>query len=464
MASSSEYQTTDPATEEVLKSFPSASDEDVLSALKTAQRCYDEVWRKSSFKQRADVVSNAAALLKENAEKHAQLITSEMGKLIDQARWEIGVCVDILMHYADNAEKYLEPKELEAGGAVIVTEPIGPILAIEPWNFPYYQLARVAAPQIMAGNVLLVKPAPTTPQCGLAFAELFAQAGAPEGLYTNILCSIDQVGTLIDDFRIRGVTLTGSERAGAAVAERAGKNLKKVVLELGGSDPVLILKDASLNDAIASSVQGRLLCMGQACAAAKRFIVVGKDRGDEFGKGLINSLNAFSPGEPTDSKTTLGPIASQRSLNLLLGQIDEAQKHGGRILAGGKRIPRAGFYMEPTVITDITPENPLFQQETFGPIFSLYTVESDEEGIQLANATQFGLGAAVWSADEEHAHDIARQLDCGMVFVNSGVMTSGELPFGGTKNSGFGRELGGEAGITEFVNKKLIRTPSRARI
>ena len=463
MAAPLEYQTTNPATGEVSKNFSSASDADVQGALTNAQQCYDEVWRRSSFSQRRAVVSKAAALLQDEAEQHAQLITAEMGKLIDQARWEVGVCVDILKHYADKAEEYLAPKTIEGGAAVVVTEPIGPILAIEPWNFPYYQLARVAAPQIMAGNVLLVKPAPSTPQCGLAFADLFARAGAPDGVYTNLLCSIDQVGSLIDDFRIRGVTLTGSERAGAAVAERAGRNLKKVVLELGGSDPALILKDAPLDEAIAASVQGRLLCMGQACAAAKRCIVVGKERSKQLAEGIISSLKAMSPGLPTDSQTTLGPIASQQSLDLLLHQIDEAQKHGGRIIAGGKRIPRAGFYLEPTIITDIKPENPLFQQETFGPIFSLYTVESDEEAIKLANATRFGLGATVFSADEDHAQDVSRQLDCGMVFVNSGVTTSGELPFGGTKNSGFGRELGGEAGITEFVNKKLIRNPSRAR-
>ncbi|KAH7371328.1 Aldehyde/histidinol dehydrogenase [Cadophora sp. MPI-SDFR-AT-0126] len=315
----------------------------------------------------------------------------------------------------------------------------------------------------MAGNVILLKPAPSAPQCTLALAEVFAQAGAPTGPYTNILASVDQVGTLIDDFRVRGVTLTGSERAGAAVAERAGKNLKKVVLELGGSDPVLILNDASIEDTIGSAILGRLLCMGQACAAAKRFIVVGKEPAAAFANGLVAQLKVFSPGEPTDSQTTLGPIVSQRSLDLLLAQIDRATKHGGRVIAGGKRIPRAGFYLEPTIITDITAENPLFQEETVGPIFSLYTVESDEDAIKLANATQFGLGATVYTADDSRTQEIARKLDCGMVFINSGVWTSAELPFGGVKNSGFGRELGGELGIIEFVNKKLIRTPSKAK-
>ncbi|OAL47381.1 ALDH-like protein [Pyrenochaeta sp. DS3sAY3a] len=463
MTSPDVYQTIDPTSEKVLHTFPLACNEDVLQALDAAHECYQNVWRNMSFAQRGEVVSKAATLLEEQSEKHAQLITMETGKLIDQARWEISVCVDILGHYAAHAEEFLAPVERECGGALVVSEPLGVILAIEPWNFPYYQLARVAGPQLMAGNVVVAKSAPSTPQCGLGFADLFAQAGAPAGVYTNLLCSVDQVGMLIDDFRVRGVTLTGSERAGAAVAERAGRQLKKVVLELGGSDPFLVLEDAAMDTAIEAAVQGRMLCMGQACAAAKRFIVVGEQRAREFADGLVARLQRFAPGEPTLSQTSLGPIASARALELLLAQIDEAQKHGGRVVAGGKRIPRPGFYLEPTVIANITPENPLFQQETFGPIFSLYTAHSEDHAVQIANATQFGLGATVYCADDGHAEQIARRLECGMVFVNSGVSTTSELPFGGVKNSGFGRELGGQLGIIEFVNRKVIRTPGKAQ-
>ena len=459
MSHGDKYQTIDPSTEKVIRTFPSISDDEVLAALAAAQECYTMHWRHSPIERRAEVVSKAAALLNEETEKHAQLITLEMGKLIDQARWEISVCVDILSYYATHAKEFLKPVEIEGGASTVITEPIGPILAIEPWNFPYYQLARVAAPQIMAGNVLLVKPAPSTPQCGLAFAELFARAGAPQGLYTNIFSSLSQTGMLIDDFRIRGVTLTGSERAGAAVAERAGKALKKVVLELGGSDPFLILKDASLEKTAQQSLASRMLCMGQACAASKRYIIVGKDRMDSFIENIMTQLKSFSTGEPTDSKTTIGPVASQASLDLLLSQINQAERNGARILAGGNRISRPGYYIEPTIITDISPQNPLFSQETFGPVFSVYAVDSDEEAIELANATSFGLSATVFGPSDEYAQEVARKLDCGMVFVNSGVNTSAELPFGGVKNSGFGRELGGEMGISEFVNKKLIRCP-----
>lgn len=453
------YQTVNPTTAEVQKSFPYASDSDVLNALETAQKCYNNIWRQSSIADRAKVVSRAAALLKENLEMHAQLITLEMGKHIDQARWEVSVSSDILQYYAENAESFLKPYTIPKEKATVYSEPVGVILAIEPWNYPYYQLARVAGPQLMAGNVLLLKPAPSTPQCALAFAKAFEDAGAPKGAYTNIFSTIAQVNTLIDDFRVRGVCLTGSERAGASVAERAGRNLKKVVLELGGSDPVLVLEDADLEGSLSPCIMGRLLGMGQSCAASKRFIIVGQERGDAFVKGLTAGLAGLQPGEPTESSTTIGPLASQRGLDLLLDQISKAVEHGAKVVAGGKRIARPGFYVEPTIITNITPENPLFQQETFGPVFSVYTVASEAEAIALANATKFGLGASVYSADEERALRVSKLLDCGMVFINAPAWTSPEMPWGGVKNSGFGRELGGELGIAEFINKKLVRTP-----
>jgi succinate-semialdehyde dehydrogenase/glutarate-semialdehyde dehydrogenase len=452
------YQTINPTNEKVEKTFPLTSDAEVLETLATAQKCFDSNWRHATIADRAKIVSRAAALLKENLETHAQLITLEMGKHIDQARWEVSVSSDILQYYADNAESFLKPHEIPKENATVYTEPIGVILAIEPWNYPYYQLARVAGPQLMAGNVILLKPAPSTPQCALAFARAFQEAGAPAGAYTNIFSSIPQINTLIDDFRVRGVCLTGSERAGAAVAERAGRKLKKVVLELGGSDPVLLLDDADIEGSLGACIMGRLLGMGQSCAASKRFIIVGKERSDTFVKGLTAGLAPLQPGEPTESSTTIGPLASQRGLDLLLDQISKAVEHGAKVVAGGKRISRPGFYVEPTVITEITAENPLFQQETFGPVFSIYTVESESEAVAIANATQFGLGASVFSADKEKALRVAKLLDCGMVFLNGSVWTSPEMPWGGVKNSGFGRELGGELGIVEFVNKKLIRT------
>jgi succinate-semialdehyde dehydrogenase/glutarate-semialdehyde dehydrogenase len=452
------YQTVDPASEKVVKQFPFASDSEVLGALDTAQKCYQNTWRHRSIAERAQIVLRAATILKDNLEKHAQLITLEMGKLIDQARWEVQVSSEILTYYAEHAEAFLKPYEVAKEKATVYTEPIGVILAIEPWNFPYYQLARVAGPQLMAGNVLLVKPAPSTPQCALAFAALFEEAGSPNGIYTNILCSIPQINTLIDDFRVRGVTLTGSERAGTSVAERAGRNLKKAVLELGGSDPVVILEDADLEKTIGACIMGRLMCMGQACAASKRFIVIGKDRTDAFVKGITTALSDLAPGVPTDSATVIGPLGSRRGLDLVLNQVARSVEHGAKVVAGGKRFSRPGFYMEPTVIVDISPNNPLFGEETFGPVFSVYTVETEAEAVEIANATKFGLGASVYSSDTNRAQRVAKLMDCGMVFVNTPAWTSAEMPWGGVKNSGFGRELGGELGIAEFVNKKMIRT------
>ncbi|RFU31695.1 hypothetical protein B7463_g4650, partial [Scytalidium lignicola] len=458
------YETVNPSVGKVVKTFPLSSDAEVRSAINIAEKVFQGDWRHRSISERTQIVSRSAALLKQNAEQHAQLITLETGKLIDQARWEIGVSADILAYYAETAETFLKISKIPNEDAVVVTEPIGVILAIEPWNFPYYQLARVAGPQLMAENVVIVKPAPSTPQCATAFARLFDEAGAPAGVYTNLMCSIEQVNTLIDDFRVRGVTLTGSERAGASVAERAGKNLKKVVLELGGSDPFLVLEDADLEGTIDAAVAGRLMCTGQACAASKRFIVIGEERAEAFLKGLVRRLKGLEAGEPTDSKTTIGPVASQRGLELLLSQVKGAVDNGARIVAGGKRIQRPGFYVEPTIITGISRENPLFNQETFGPVFSIYATENDEKAIDLANATPFGLGASVYSGNDEHAQRVAQSLDCGMVFINTPIYTNAHMPWGGVKNSGFGRELGGELGILEFVNKKMIRTTVKSKI
>ena len=361
-------------------------------------------------------------------------------------------------YYAANGEKFLETKPLDGvPGAVVALEPVGVLLAIEPWNFPFYQVARVAAPQLVAGNVVILKHAPSVPQCALAYAEILREAGAPHGVFTNLFATIPQINMLIDDFRVRGVMLTGSERAGAAVAERAGRNLKKVVLELGGSDPLIVLPDADLNSALAKGIFGRLLSMGQACVASKRFIVVGQDRAKVYLDGIVKHFGSLKAGNPTDAQTSIGPLVSQQALTSLLEQIETAKSHGARILCGGKRLDRPGWYLEPTVITDIGPENPLYQQETFGPVASFYVVDTEEEAIELANATKFGLGASVFGADPEHAQKVASQIDAGMVWINSCASTEAAVPFGGVKNSGFGRELA-ETGIGEFVNRKLIRT------
>jgi len=307
----------------------------------------------------------------------------------------------------------------------------------------------------MVGNVLLLKHAESVPQVALAFARLFEEAGAPAGVYTNLFATIEQVGRVIEDPRVRGVTLTGSERAGAAVAERAGRNLKKSVLELGGSDPLIVLEDAPLEWTLDSALAGRMVNTGQCCVGTKRIIVIGKERGAAFLDGFVKRMASLKPGDPADRSTSLAPISSERQLETLLGQIELARKNGATVAVGGKRIDRPGFYLEPTVLTDITENNPIYTQELFGPVACFYVVKDETEAIRLANATPFGLGGSVFTADVDRGHKVATQIETGMVFINQPFRTTAELPFGGVKNSGFGRELS-ELGFGEFVNKKLV--------
>lgn len=451
------YRTLNPATGETIKEFPYQTEAELAAALDDAHHCYVQDWKLRPVPERAAIIARAAQILREKRDEYAAYVVLEMGKLIDQAYYEVDISATILEYYARHGEAFLAPQDLpDAPGATLVTEPIGVLLAIEPWNYPYYQLARVAGPQLVAGNVLMVKHARNVPQCALAFARAFAEAGAPVGMYTNLFCSPDQAGALIDDTRVRGVTLTGSEQAGSVVGERAGRHLKKAVLELGGSDPALVLEDAPLPHAIEKCAFGRMMNMGQACAGTKRVIVVGKERGEQMLAGLVSAFTSMRAGDPADPATSLGPVNSEAALNDLLDQVDRAAQAGARVVVGGKRLDRPGFYMEPTILTDIAEDNPLFHEETFGPVLSFYVVESEQEAIRIANATPFGLGASVYSADVGHAKAIASHLDCGMVFINSFVYSGPEVPFGGVKNSGFGRELS-ELGIGEFVNRKLVR-------
>jgi succinate-semialdehyde dehydrogenase/glutarate-semialdehyde dehydrogenase len=450
------FKTVNPATGELVRSFEEISDRDLELVLGTAHKAYETDWRLRPVAERARIVSRAAAILREKTEEYAGYLTLEMGKRIAEARSEVGVAAAILDYYAKKAESYLKPKLLpESPGAELHTSPIGVLLGIEPWNYPYYQIARVAGPQLMVGNVLLLKHAENVPQVALAFARLFEEAGAPAGVYTNIFASIEQVGRVIEDPRVRGVTLTGSERAGAAVAERAGRNLKKTVLEMGGSDPLIVLEDAPLEWTLDGALAGRMINTGQCCVGTKRIIVIGKERGAAFLDGFVKRMAALKPGDPADRSTTLAPISSARQLETLLDQIELARKNGATVAAGGKRIARPGFYLEPTVLTHITEDNPIYTQELFGPVACFYVVENEKEAIRLANATPFGLGGAIFTADLERGRKLAAQIESGMVFINQPMRTTPELPFGGVKNSGFGRELS-ELGFDEFVNKKLI--------
>lgn len=454
---SRKYQTLSPATGQVVKEFRGLSDREVESALDKANRRFADDWRFRPVQDRVRVLTKAAAILRERIDEYAGIVTLEMGKLISQSRAEVEVSAGILEYYAKHAEPFLDTKPvLGTQNTVIVTEPIGIILAIEPWNFPYYQLARVVGPQLAAGNVVVVKHSRNVPQAALAFEELLREAGAPEGVYTNLFIEFDQVNKIIDDFRVRGVTLTGSESAGAKVAERAGRALKKVVLELGGSDPFIVLSDADMEDAVRQGAEGRMAVTGQECVASKRFIIVGKERGHLFVEGLRKIFDSLKFGDPADESTTLGPLSSESARDTLFEQIKSAKAHGAHIVSGGKIIDRPGFYIEPAIITDIDEKNPLYYEETFGPVASIYVVDDEEEAIKLANATRYGLGASVFSKDIAHARAVATKIETGMVFINSPAVLLPDVPFGGIKNSGFGRELG-ELGIGEFVNRKVIR-------
>jgi len=451
------YQSVNPNDGKLLKSFEHMSNAQLENALAQAQTCF-ETWKHKSYAERAVIVNKAAALLHAHVDDFARLETLEMGKRINEARGEVKFSGDILAYYAKHAEAFLAPAKLhpKVGQAHMESSPTGVLFCVEPWNFPYYQLARVAGPQLMAGNVLVVKHAGCVPQCAIAFEGLLLDAGAPVGAYTNLLISYEQSDRVIDDPRVKGVALTGSVAAGRSVAARAGQNLKKSTMELGGSDAFIVLDDADLDKTIPWAVWGRMYNGGQTCCAAKRFIVLDAIA-DKFLAKFTVALEALKPGDPMIEATTHGPMSTESALMQLLAQVDAAVKGGARLLMGGKRIDRPGWFMQPTILTDIKPGNPAFRDEFFGPVVSFFRVKSEDEAIALANDSDFGLGGSVWTQDEARGKRVASRVDTGMMFVNNIDWADAELPFGGIKNSGYGRELG-NMGIQEFVNKKLVRT------
>ena len=452
------YQSTNPFDGKVFKSFDDITDAQLEDKLKTASQCYEATWRNTSFAERKAVLSKAAALMRERMQPLAELITLEMGKLIGQSVDEVKLSAAILDYYAEHAEAFLAPEKITTlkGEATVENSPIGVLFGVEPWNFPYYQIARFAAPNLMAGNVVMIKHASNVPQCALAFETLMKDAGAPAGAYTNLFVTKDQIAKIIEDTRIRAVALTGSEAAGAVVAAQAGKQLKKSTMELGGSDAFIVLEDADLEKAVKHAVNGRMSNAGQACTASKRFIVV-EGLADQFLDKFKAALQTFVPGNPIDPTTNLGPLSSEEALEKLLAQVDKAVAKGAKALIGGKRIEKqTGAFMQPTILTNIDKHNPAYSEEFFGPVALFFKVADEKAAIALANDSPFGLGGSVFTQDIERAKRIARQIDTGMVFINSDLVSSPELPFGGVKNSGYGRELS-SAGIQEFVNKKLIR-------
>jgi succinate-semialdehyde dehydrogenase/glutarate-semialdehyde dehydrogenase len=449
------YTSINPASGKVIQNFEQHDDSQVEAALGSAEKAFLS-WSSQSFASRAAVVSKAAQLMRDRVEDLSRTITLEMGKLIEESRSETLLSADILAYYATNAERILAPVSLDTKQrrARIVNQPLGVLFAIEPWNFPYYQLVRVAAPSLMAGNTLLVKHAGSVPQCAELFAQLFLDAGAQRGVYTNLRITHDQTARVIADERVRGVALTGSERGGSSVASEAGKALKKSTMELGGSDPFIVLEDANLENAIKEAAWSRLVNCGQGCACAKRFIVF-DSLYDRFLDGIKKAIEERKIGDPMDKKTTLAPLSSARARDLLLDQIDRSVKAGATLVYGGKKLEQAGFYLEPAILADIDADNPAYKEEFFGPVFLMFRVGDEAEAIRIANDTTFGLGAVVFSENEVRAQAVAAQIEAGMVFINRPVWTAPDLPFGGVKHSGYGRELS-DLGIQEFANKKLI--------
>lgn len=451
------YQSVNPFNGQVLQTFETLDEAGLDQALASAAACFER-WKHTSFAQRATILNKAAELLRARVDDFAKLATLEMGKRLSEARFEVQFSADILAYYARHAEEFLAPVALHPrqGQAHMESSPLGVLYCVEPWNFPYYQLARVAGPQLMAGNVLVVKHAACVPQCALAFEQLLHDAGAPQGAYTNLQISHDQSNTVIDDLRVRGVALTGSVEAGRVVAARAGQNLKKSSMELGGSDAFIVLDDADIDLTVPWAVWGRMFNNGQTCCAAKRFIVL-ESVADEFLAGLEIALGELVIGDPMDPHTTHGPMSTEGALTQLLGQVDAAVAAGARLLMGGERVDRPGSFMQVTMLTDIAPGNPAYRDEFFGPVLSIYRVADEAAAIALANDSDFGLGGSVWTQDLMRGQRVASQIDTGMVFINNIDWTDATLPFGGIKHSGYGRELG-SMGIQEFVNKKLVRS------
>ncbi|WP_059015341.1 NAD-dependent succinate-semialdehyde dehydrogenase [Mycobacterium sp. M26] len=442
------YAVVDPKTGDVVREYPTATDEQIEQALASATTAYREWSKSTTVAERAALVRRVAELHTERREKLAEIIHREMGKQMDQALGEVDFSAAIYEYYADNAEKFLADEPIDLldgeGSAVIKRGPVGVLLGIMPWNYPYYQVARFAGPNLVLGNTIVLKHAPQCPESAEAIQQIFDDAGFPAGAYVNVYATNEQIATAIADPRVQGVSLTGSERAGAAVAEIAGRNLKKVVLELGGSDPFILLSTDDLDATVEAAIAGRFENAGQACNAAKRFIVAA-DLYDEF-------LDKFTK-KVLDTADELAPLSSLGAAQRLAEQIDRAVSDGANLVSGGERN---GAYFPPGVLTGVTPDSPTYREELFGPVAMVFKVDSEDEAVELANDIPFGLGSYVFTTDKAQAQRVADKIDAGMVFVNLVGADGVELPFGGVKRSGYGRELG-RFGIDEFVNKKLIR-------
>lgn len=448
--------TTNPATNEVQATFEAFTDEQLEAAIAATHTAFSH-WRRVPATERAATVGRAAALMRERSETFAQLITTEMGKLIAESRHEVELSASILDHYATHGPAMLADVdiEVETGTATVQTRPLGVLLGVMPWNFPLYQVVRFAGPNLVAGNTLLLKHASNCPQTAIALEQLFVDAGLPEGGYTNLLVPGSACSAIAADPRVKGVSLTGSEAAGASLAKAAGENLTKSVLELGGSDPMLVLDGEDLQRTVAAAMAGRLANNGQSCIAAKRIIVLDGVY-DAFVASLASAMDELKLGDPADEDTTAGPMVDEASAQAIAEQIQDALDKGATAVVGGTRADRPGAYLQPTLLTGANETMRIFTEELFGPVAVVYSVPDEASAVTLANATDFGLGATVFTHDPAQATRVAEELQVGMVWVNHPTATAPELPFGGVGRSGYGRELS-TLGMAEFVNKKLLR-------
>ena len=453
------YESVNPYTGELLKSFSLHTDQQMESALCRADARFRSF---GTLGERTAVLKKAADLMIERREKLAALITLEMGKLIRESRQEVDLSAAILAYYAEHAKSFLanQPIESAVGEAWVELGPIGVLVGVEPWNYPYYQLVRFVGPNFALGNTILMKHASGIPQCALAFEEVLIDAGAPDGAYVNLFLSNEQVATLIEDTRVQGVALTGSEKAGESLASQAGKQLKKSTMELGGNDAFIVLDDFDPKLAAKFAVQGRMTNAGQACVGSKRFIAV-ETIADEFLKEVVELLKGYVPGDPADEKTTLAPLSSKVALERLRRQVEDAVAHGASMYQIGKVPDGPGAFMLPIVLAGVTQSNPAYNQKFFGPVILLFRAKDELEALAIANDSPFGLGGSICTSDIERGKRLASKLESGMVFLNSPARTAPELPFGGVKRSGFGRELS-NLGITEFANQKLVCIASPA--
>lgn len=451
-----EYRVQNPVNNEVVEKFDHATDQEIQDTIAKATEAFQS-WRKTSYAERREILSKAADILRERRAELAKISAEEMGKATPQGEWEINFSADIIQFYADRAEKHNADTPIEnidGGKAVMRRLPLGPILGIMPWNYPFYQVARFAGPNLMNGNTVILKHAEICPKSSAAIADIFTEAGLPEGCFNNVYATHDQISTIIEDPRVQGVSLTGSERAGAAVAAQAGKALKKCVLELGGTDAYIILDAADVKKAAADAWEKRIENVGQACTSNKRIIVM-SDIYDEFVDEMVRIAESFTEGNPLEpGENEYYPMSSRDAAEKLDEQVKKAVSAGANLRTGGE-LHEKGAYFTPAVLTDVPVGSESYYEEFFGPVAEIYSVNSEEEAIELANNSNYGLGGAVFSEDEERAKKVADKVETGMIHVNLGQAFSPALPFGGIKNSGFGRELSPLA-MDEFVNKQTF--------